>query len=137
MSVLKDLQESHDGLKIVYLTLVLMPFWYFSLYLFTTEFYPESDLILKIVFCGIISIVSGFLNYFGWSSFDDDHAENVVDNMSISILLLLAWKAVLMFIVFSLFFFFKIELFYYWYIVIFFTPIMIVFLLGIFSESKK
>src|SRR4051812_48360868 len=42
--------------------LILMPFWYISIYLFHKQFYSSSDILLKIVFSFCLSLTWYFAN---------------------------------------------------------------------------
>lgn len=38
MSFIKELEETHDSIKTIALNLLLIPFWYVSIFIFNNEF---------------------------------------------------------------------------------------------------
>ena len=137
MSIIKDVNEAHDSLKALSLSLLLAPFWYFSLFLFTSNFYIESDLILKIVFCLIASLLSAYLTSLAIGNQINEKKNDVMKSMILAVFFLILWKSLLMFIVYSVFFFLKKEIYYYWYTIIFFLPIIVLFVLDFILELRK
>ncbi|MBF6654061.1 hypothetical protein C3B47_14490 [Flavobacterium columnare] len=81
--------------------LLLLPFWYLSLYLFNFEFYNNSDLILKIVTCFCLSLPAELtvsLNLVRLSSHKNTSEEKLNYFADLSIFLLIKWLSILMFI---------------------------------------
>ncbi len=80
--------------------LLLLPFWYLSLYLFNFEFYNNSDLILKIVTCFCLSLPAELtvsLNLVRLSSHKNTSEEKLNYFADLSIFLLIKWLSILMF----------------------------------------
>ena len=60
---LKDIDKLDIFSKTTIISIiVLMPFWYVSLYLFHKQFYKDSDIYLKIIFSFCFSITWYFVN---------------------------------------------------------------------------
>lgn len=79
---------------------ILLPFWYLSLYLFNTDFYNSSDLILKVVTCFCISLpAESVFSYFFYLLMKKNGYET--DNkllIDASVFVLLLWLSLLIFL---------------------------------------
>lgn len=129
MSLLKDINDSNDVIKGKALILLLVPFWYFSLYLFNLEFYKKNDLILMISFCFIVSLLSVFLVSYFVDVYLKKHISEYLNTITASVIILIIWISFLIFTFYSLKLFFDFTLLYYWFILIYFFPIFIFILL--------
>lgn len=125
MSLLKDINDSNDVIKGKALILLLVPFWYFSLYLFNLEFYQKNDLILMLSFCFIVSLLSVFLVSYFVDVFLKKHISEYLNTVTASVIILIIWISFLIFSFYSLKIFLDIKVLYYWFILIYFTPIFV------------
>lgn len=101
----KDIIELSEFIKARVSLLLLLPFWYLSLFLFQTDFFNSSDLILKIVTCFCISLPAELIMYLNISNimirrgYEENNIKNVPD---FTIFILTIWLALLIFIVYIL-----------------------------------
>jgi CDP-diglyceride synthetase len=139
MSYIKDLSESHDSIKAISLNLILIPFWYVSIFMFNKEFYKASDSLIVISFCIVLSFLSSMLLAFFWNIIDIKNNIKVdfFSNMNTSIGVLTIWLSALIFITYSFGFLFKQYIYFYWFIVIYFSPIILIYILGFLFPDKK
>ena len=59
MISLKDINESDEGLKGLFILLIMMPFWYSYFGLFFPEILEQSDIILLCCYCFCLSLGFG------------------------------------------------------------------------------
>jgi len=139
MSYIKDLSESHDTIKAISLNLILIPFWYVSIFMFNKEFYKTSDTIIIISFCIVLSFLSSMLLAFFWNIIDIRNKVKVdfFSNMNTSIGVLTIWLSTLIFTTYSCGFLFKQYIYFYWFVVIYFSPIILIYILGFLFPDKK
>lgn len=136
MSIYKEISESHDVIKSIGLSSLISPFWFLSLFLFNINLYNNSDLIIKIVLCLLLSL-SSVIVFLVFAYNIEKPRFNLLDSVSASLVFLGIWKAILIFIIYSVYFFFKTEIYFYWYIVIYFTPIITLSILSFFEKVKS
>lgn len=140
MSIIKDLSETHDSLKALSLSLIIAPLWYLVIFLICKDFYNESDLIIKVVLSGTLSMISCFLISFSIHLINEIKDKNtqhdIIGSMGVSIVLLFLWKSFLIFLTYTTIFFFNKYLYFYWYCVIFFIPIIFIFVLSLIKHTK-
>ena len=138
MSYLKDISESHDAIKAIAVTMILVPFWYVSIYLFNHEFYNEADMGAVIIFCSTISTVSSFIYAIIFNYVLSDGEDNgVLHDMIASVAILSSWLSLLIFVFYSLGFLFNIYIYFYYYIIIYLAPLPILFLIGLLRPKVK
>ena len=81
--------------------LLLLPFWYLSLYMFNTDFYNNSDLILKVVTCLCLSLPAelslsfSLTKVFTNRGYTEDKLKDLAD---FSVFILIKWLSILIFI---------------------------------------
>lgn len=61
MSALKDVLESNEFVKGVALSLIMMPFWYVSFYLFNHDFILNENYVTISCLCFVFSITATYL----------------------------------------------------------------------------
>lgn len=143
MSLLKELNESHETLKAIAISSFLIPFWYVAIFLFNNEFYNSSDNIIIFSMCFVITFCSsvGFTFFIGELKFENQTYKTFFNQMIISVAMLIGWLSTLIFVIYSLGFLFNIYIYFYWFIVIYFLPLFILYLLlkifGIDKNEKK
>lgn len=136
MTFYKEISESHDTIKSIGLSTLVSPFWFLSLFLFNHNFYNNSDLVIKIILCLLLSMSSVIvLSVFAFNVNKSKY--NLVQNVSVSIFILIIWKAILIFSIYSICFFFQVQLYFYWYILIYFIPLVIISILSFFEKIKS
>ena len=138
MSILKELQESHDAIKAISLSAFLIPFWYVAIYLFGNNLFLLSGNIVVLAFCIILSVVSASLSswFCAQTILLDEKVSNLTNNMIVSVVILSLWLALLIFITYSLEFLFKKISYLYWFIIIYFAPILILNFLALVSKNR-
>lgn len=139
MSLIKELEESHDSIKALALNLLLIPFWYVAIFIFNNEFYVSSDIIIKLAMCIVISISSSVLFTIFLYKIDAEKKVNKTffQNMIISVSMLAMWLSALIFATYSLGFLFNIYIYFYSFLVIYFSPIIFLNLLPILLGEKN
>ena len=139
MAILKELQESHESIKAIALVLLLIPFWYVSIFMFNNEFYKAADSIITVSMCIVISLISSFLFQMFLSKIKEPNnkQKTFFDNMLVSVALLIIWLSALIFIIYSLGFLFKTYIYFYWFLVIYFAPIIILIILQNLFQEKN
>ncbi len=138
MSYLKDIQESPDTLKGLALSLLLMPFWYLTIFLVNHSLYTNSNFTILLTISFVLS-VSSFAFTLSIAALLDNPKKPpdfiLVAVFSVSMLWL--WKVILLFIVYSMSFLFKKQLYLYSYIVIYFSAIFIMIIIALIINSRK
>ncbi|TDD99956.1 hypothetical protein [Flavobacterium sandaracinum] len=126
MSILKELNESHISIKGLSISLFLVPFWYISIYLFGNDFYKLAGNIVVLAFCIIVSVTSSVLSLMFCDKVNRlaRVETSLINNMSVSVILLTFWISFLIFITYSIEFLFNKLTYLYVFIVIYYTPIL-------------
>ncbi|SFD43334.1 hypothetical protein SAMN04487987_1175 [Algibacter pectinivorans] len=137
MSLFKDIQESHDSIKALGISLLLAPFWYLSIYLFHPEWYLKTDIIIKIILSCLLPILSVIFSSIYLSDTIEGNTFGLIENTVAILYFLMMWKAILMFCVYTFCFFTDNELYYYGYIMIYFTPIIILLIIHFYKIAVK
>ena len=139
MSILKELQESHDAIKAISLSAFLIPFWYITIYLLGNNLFILSGNIVVLAFCIVLSVVSAFLSclFCAQTILLSDNEYNLTNNMILSVVFLSLWLAILIFVTYSIQFLFNKETYLYWFIVIYFFPILILNFLALVDKNRK
>ncbi|RKS03199.1 hypothetical protein [Flavobacterium sp. 102] len=140
MSIIKELNESHESLRGFALNLFLIPFWYVSIFLFNNEFFISNDIVIIFAMCFVISISSsGFLTFLlDLINTDENQKDIFFHEMTVSIVLLCSWLSLLIFVIYTLGFLFNIYIYFYWFIIIYFFPLFIFLILYfIFKKNIK
>lgn len=140
MSYIKDLQESHDSLKGLALSLLLIPFWMVTMFFLNNAFYNKTDFTVLCMISGVLSFFSTTLTTLIVGMITESKngkAQELLDSFLAAVLMLIPWKCLLLFIVYSIKYLFDIHLALYYYIIIYLTPIIVVFILCLFSDNKK
>ena len=138
MSYLKDISESHHAVKLISVCLFLAPFWYVSIYLFNNEFYNAADVVAIIVFCCTISVISSmaFLLAIDYAFNDENPADDLSD-IIMTVVILISWLSLLIFIVYSFGFLFDMYIYFYYFIILYLSPLPILFLIGLLRPKAK
>lgn len=138
MSLIKEVEELDSALKALLLSIVLMPFWYVSIYLFKNSFYQSADLIIVIIMCFVLSTSSSFLlSATGlWEQDEKLRAGHTVfTDMILSVTILATWLTFLIFILYSLKYYFNIVINFYYLVILYYTIILLVHLYEIFVQN--
>lgn len=127
MSIIEEINKSHISIRAFAITLFIIPFWYFSTYLFGNDFFKSADNFVILSFCLIVSFSSSVLLYLFIDKVGDleKSKEPMLDNMSVTVVLICFWLLILILTVYSLDFFFKIKIYFYYYVLIYYAPIII------------
>jgi hypothetical protein len=139
MSIIKEVNESNQIIKAKAVNILLLPFWYVSIFLFNNSFYSKADIIINLAMCIVLSLVSSFLLSVGLSQYiqPNKNENNLYLNaISISVAFLCVWLSLLIFIVYSFEFLFNQFIYFYWFIVIYFIPIFILVLFALIKEKN-
>lgn len=137
MSYIKDFFEN-EPLKAISFSILLMPFWYFSIFLLNHELYKKLDATLLIVMCFVISVSSCIILSVAYRLDDDkDDPKDIITIIGISSLVLWAWKIVLLFMVYSFYFLFQMHIYLYWYITIYFALLVLLLIISFLKSYKK
>ena len=139
MSILKEINESHDFVKAKATNLFLIPFWYVSIYLFNNEFYTKADSLIIISMCITITLTSSFcltLIFDGIRTLNNGKKYDFFNNTVLSVTLLTSWLSFLIVLFYSLGFIFNIYIYFYWFLVIYSSHIFIIGVLNIIFGNK-
>lgn len=139
MSLLKEINESHDSLKALSLNLFLIPFWFIAIFLFNNEFYSSNDTLIILVMALVISLFSSTFLSLSIHLLHNKYNKDIplMEQMGISIILLCAWISLIIFFVYSLGFFFKIFIYFYYFLVIYFIPLILTFLVVFINHTDN
>ena len=100
-NLMEKIIELSELIKARISILLLLPFWYLSLYLFHVDFYNNSDLILKVVTCLCLSLPAEFSISLSLTkvlmnrNYTEDKLRNLTD---FSVFVLIKWLSFLIFI---------------------------------------
>ncbi len=140
MSILKEINESHDFVKAKATNLFLIPFWYVSIYLFNNEFYTKADSLIIISMCITITLTSSFcltLIFDGIRTLNNGKKYDFFNNTVLSVTLLTSWLSFLIVLFYSLGFIFNIYIYFYWFLVIYSSPIFLIWVLNLIFGNKS
>ena len=146
MSIIQEVNESNEIIKAKAVNLLLLPFWYVSMFLFNKSFYSKEDTVIIVAMCIVLSLISSFSLSLCLDIFinKNNKSDNIyLNTMSISVALLSVWLSLLIFITYSFEFLFNQFIYFYWFIIIYFSPILVLALISlprhikIAGEKKK
>lgn len=139
MSIIREVNESNEIIKAKAVNLLLIPFWYVSMFLFNKSFYSKENTIIVVTMCVVLSLISSFSLSISIDGFinRNNKGDNIyLNTMSLSVAILCVWLSLLIFIVYSFGFLFNQFIFFYWFIVIYFSPIFILGLIFVMFRKK-
>jgi hypothetical protein len=91
MSIIQEVNESNEIIKAKAVNLLLLPFWYVSMFLFNKPFYSKEDTIIIVAMCIVLSLISSFSLSISLDPFinKNNNGDNIyLNTMSISVALL-------------------------------------------------
>ncbi|ULC59520.1 hypothetical protein MBM09_00740 [Flaviramulus sp. BrNp1-15] len=143
MSYLKDIEESSEFLKSFVISLLISPLWYLSIFFLNNNFYENTNGTVLIVLSGTLSFVSVFFMTFilllteDFKEEKENEEDRILKSVSVSALILIIWKSILLFVVYSVGFFCNAYIYFYWYIIIFFLINIVVLIIEFIPEKNK
>lgn len=124
MSVLKEIDEANEVIKGKALNLLVLPFWYISLYLFNNEFFVKQTFITLIAMCIALTLTSCFILALGFALVSEDDTK-YAECQGFATMVGIIWLSILTFCVYSWGFLKHQYIYFYWFIVIYFVPIVL------------
>lgn len=131
MSIIKEINDLPDSLKAVGLSLLLMPFWYVSIYLFNNEFYLQADQFIILSFCFIFSVLPSLTIVYSMIKPVDIKMSSL---MAGTVTIIAIWLSLLIFIVYSIGFLCDKHISFYYFLIIFFVPIIVISIIELFNK---
>lgn len=139
MSLLKDIAESNDDLKAIFILLLIMPFWHLTFFLFNNSFFSNNTLITLITFYFCLTFLSSLIMLWGFSFFNIEVEETdyTVTFSAISLIIQVIWISLLILINYLCSIFFNSFLKLFWFIIIYFIPIILFPLFMLITNKKR
>lgn len=143
MSIIKEINESHDFIQAKATNLFILPFWYVAIYLFNNEFYVKADSLIIVSMCIAFTLISTFSTTFLFIRINSkkDEYSDFFSNTVVSVAFIMAWLAFLIILFYTLGYLFNIYIYFFWFLVIYSSPIALLYILYIleklFGDKKE
>ncbi len=139
MAIIEEINKSHISIRAMTISLLLVQFWYLSVFLFGNEFYKSADNFVVLAFCLVICISSSVLFYLFTEKVGglENTTEPMLNCMSVSVFILSIWLLLLILTTYSFDFLFNQRIYFFWFVVIYYIPLLFLNLLVLVFRVDK
>ena len=135
MSIIKDITESHELLKCIAISLLAMPLWYLSIFLIHPDLFERTDLIFKIVFSGVNSILAIILLTVLLKRVETDDNMSFINTTIVSIFIYLIYKSIYLALIYTVLWFSEKQMYYYYYVLGSYSVIFLVLVITLLEKK--
>ena len=120
MSIFSEIKDSHHLIVTIAISQFLAPFWYIAIFLFNRDFYDNSDSIIIIVFCSVLSMLPTTMVTILNADKTKPAPATIQIETGKNVTVLILWLSLLIFICYNIQFFCNREIEFYYFLLIFF-----------------